>query len=226
MSSEPLNKKQKVTPKLVKLLENFHIEDCDFQPFVSSSKCNLVPLVYSETKGPVLVQLNGGGKIPVSFGIDDKEIDGKRKVQVAFQIDSLLDHENLDRLRTELGESAVKNWSVWFPDNPVPSREILMNFCGNFVSPRKKKKTGDSGMWSGVAKASIDPDECTNNKCKIVDDSGNYVTFSDLPGMTWNKIILEFRWIYIQATKSYGITKRLKYMLCTPIEDEGEIEPL
>jgi hypothetical protein len=170
--------------------------------------------------------LNGGGLIPQAFGIEDKEQDGRRKVQLALQIDSLSDHEHLERLRTELGEMVATQWCTWFPDTVVPSHEVLVSFCNNFVSPRKKKKTGD-GMWSGVAKAAIDPEDCVSRRCKIVDkDTGDIVPFHALPGMTWHKVVFELRYVFIQATKSYGVTKKLRYILCSSEEDEGEIEPL
>jgi hypothetical protein len=229
MSSERATKKQKVaTKKRIMLLADFHLSDCILQPFVKSAKCNLVPLVYSneDKNSPVLVQLNGGGVIPLSFGIEDKEVDGRRKVQIAYQIDSLEDHEHLDRLRTELGELAVANWSIWFPDNTAQSKEVLMNFCGNFVSNRKKMKNSDA-KWSGVCKSSLDPDEYASGKCKIVDSAtGESIPFTSLPGMHWNKIIIELRYVFIQATKSYGITKKLRYMACTPVDDDDDIEPL
>jgi hypothetical protein len=227
MSTEPAMKKQKVSKSTITLVENFHMSITQIQSLIKSSKCNLAPLVMKDDPhGPVLVQLNGGGVIPLSFGIEDKEQDGRRKVQVAMQIDCVSDHDHLERLRMELGEMVAKQWPTWFPDAVAPSHEVLLNFCNTFVSPRKKKKTGDD-KWSGVSKATIDPDECTSGRCKIVDkDSGAIVPFSMLPGMTWHKVVFEFRYVFVQSTKSYGITKKLRYMMCSAKEDDGEIEPL
>jgi hypothetical protein len=201
--------------------------DALLQPLVKSTKCNLVPLVYAfDKKSPVLIQLGGGGVIPKAFGVDDKETDGRRKVQVAFQIDSLSDHDHLERLRVELGEMVAANWASWYPDVTSPSKEVLMNFCNGFVSPRKKKKNSDD-RWAGVSKAAVDPDECLNGKCKILDrDTNEVVPLDQLAGRTWHKIILEMRYVYIQATKSYGITKKLRYLSCSPVDEDGEIEPL
>jgi hypothetical protein len=227
MSAEPASKKQKISKSLITLLDKFNMTDCQLQPLIKSSKCNLAPLMLArEEQGPVLVQLNGGGVIPLSFGIEDKEQDGRRKVQVALQIDCLSDHKHLERLRDELGMMVVAQWKTWFPDTTPPSNEVLLNFCNNFVSPRKKKKTGD-GSWSGIAKAAIEPDDCANGRCKIVDkDTGDIVPFHMLPGMSWHKVVFEFRYVFVQATKSYGVTKKIRYILCSSKEDEGEIEPL
>lgn len=228
MSTEnPPAKKQKVSKSLITLLHNFRMDICHLQPLVKNTKCNLAPLVLAkDQRGPVLVQLNGGGLIPSSFGIDDKEQDGRRKVQLALQVDSLSDHTHLERLRTELGEIVASLWNTWFPDTAAPSHEVLVNFCNNFVSPRKKKKTGE-GTWSGITKAAIDPEDCVSRKCKIVDkDTGDIVPFHILPGMTWHKVVFELRYVFVQATKSYGVTEKLRYLSCTAKEDDGEIVPL
>lgn len=227
MSAEPATKKQKVSTCPITLGGDFHMDACHLLPLIKSSKCNLVPLVLKkDEQSPVLVQLNGGGVIPPSFGIEDKEQDGRRKVQIALQIDSTEDHAALDRLRLELGEMVAGQWKTWFPDVAAPSREVLLNFCNNFVSPRKKKKTGE-GTWAGVSKAGIDPDDCTSGRCKIVDkDTGDIVPFHLLPGMTWHKVVFELRYVFVQATKSYGVTKKLRYLSCSSKEDEGEIVPL
>ena len=63
-------------------LSDFHVTDNLFQPIVKMPKCNLVPLSHScdtTTRVPVLVQIDGGGVVTKSFGIEDKDQDGKRK---------------------------------------------------------------------------------------------------------------------------------------------------
>jgi hypothetical protein len=221
---EPVVKTKK--KKTVSLLESFHLTAAFFTPLLKTPKCNLVPLSLipdSSKKCPVLVQMNGGGSIPENWGIEDKEQDGRRKVQIALQINCVEDHSHLDRLRTELGEIVVQHWKGWFPDAVAPSDEMIMNSCNNFVTPRKKKKNSE-GSWAGCAKASIDPEE---GKCIIVDkETGEAVPFADLPGMVWHKAIFELKWVFILATKSYGITKKLAYLQCSSGEDEDVLEPL
>lgn len=227
-ATEPAVKKQKLAPKKqVRMVHDVHMSDTYLKPQVKSSKCLLVPLAYAfDKKSPVLVQLSGGGKIPLSFGIDDTEVEGRRKVRVALQIEDQSDHDHLVRLRTELSNIVIQTWPSWYPDTSHPSAEVLQTLCNTFVSARKKK-TNSEETWSGVSKACIEPDECLNGKCKIVDkESGVSVPFDMLPGMTWHKAILEFRHIYVQATKSYGVTRKLRYLSCSAAEDDGDIDPL
>jgi hypothetical protein len=226
-TQQPCTKKRKVTQNLITLVDTFHIQSCQLQPLVKSAKCNLVPLVSKKDQRPVLVQLNGGGVIPRSFGVEVKDVDGgQSKVVLAVQVDSMSDHQHLERLRTELSEEVAIQWKTWFPDVTTPSKEVLMNFCNNFVSPRKKKTSGE-GTWSGVTKASIDLEDIRKGRCKVVDkETGEIIPYDRLPGMNWHKVVFELRYVFIQATKSYGITKKLRYILCSCDEDEAELEPL
>ena len=223
--SESATKKQKTGQhKRVQLIDDFHLNDVYTQSIIKNTTCNIVPLVYGfDKKSPVLVQLSGGGVIPLSFGIDDKDMDGRRKVMLALQIDSDSDHDHLVRLRTELIELCSTNWNAWYPEKPVPALETL---CTTLVSIRKKKHNSED-LWPGVAKAIIEPRDCTTGACKIVDrETGTPVPFSNLPGMAWHKAIFEFRFIYIQATQSFGITKKLRYLSCSEGEDCGEAVPI
>ena len=98
MSTEPATKKQKVSTCPITMGGNFHMDACHMLPLIKSSKCNLVPLALKKDEhSRVLVQLNGGGVIPPSSGIEDKEQDGRRKVQIALQIDSTEDRGLSDK---------------------------------------------------------------------------------------------------------------------------------
>jgi len=226
VASSPTKKRKTAVPNRIMLVNDMHMSDTHTSAIVKNSKCSLVPLVSAHDKtSPVLVQLSGGGKIPLSFGIDDKETDGRRKVRLALQVDDDNDHDHLERLRTELGSLVVNKWSTWYPDATPPSDEVLRTLCNTFVSARKKKSNSDE-KWSGVTKAVIEPEECINGRCKIVDrDTGDTVPLETLPGMNWHKAVLEFRYIYIQGTKSYGVTRKLRYLSCSS-DDDGDIVPL
>ena len=225
-ATAPATKRQK-TNKIVHV-SDFHMTDYMFHSLIKNSKCNLVPLSFvSDQKITVLVQLSGGGRIPASFGIEDKEMDGRRKVNLSFQVDDLTEHEHLARLRTELIDMVGPVWNTWFPGQTTPSNEVMESFCGKLVGDRKKKTGGSEGTWAGLGKATIEPPDCDTNRCKIVySETGDKLAFADVPGMTWSKIVLEFRHVYVQATRKYGITKNLRYMSCAPDEDHCDIEPL
>jgi hypothetical protein len=212
----PLAKKQKLAPKIQKL-DAFGLQDVCLQPIVKNAKCNLVPmLLEADKKSPVLVQLSGGGKIPLAFGLETKDDNGKPKTMVSLQIECLEDHAHLDRLRTETASRVVANWASWYPENKPPSAEVLQTLCNPFVSARKKKKNSEE-TWSGVTKATLDATECQNGQCRIVDAAtGDTIPYTSIAGMRWTVAILELRYIYIQSTKSYGITKKLRYLACTP----------
>jgi hypothetical protein len=223
--AESATKKQKTAQhKRVQLIDDFHLKDVHTQSIIKNTTCHIVPLVYGfDKKSAVLVQLSGGGVIPLSFGIDDKDMGGRRKVMLALQIDSDSDHDHLVRLRTELIDLCSTHWSTWYPEQTVPALETL---CGTLVSIRKKKQNSED-HWPGVAKASIEPRDCTTGACKIVDrDSGKSVPFCNLPGMVWHKAIFEFRYIYIQATQSFGFTKKLRYLSCSEGEEYCEAVPI
>ena len=192
----------------------------------SMGQCHLVPLVRAaDEHSAVLVQLSGGGTIPASFGIEDKIWPGgRRSVTLALKIESEAEHAALDRLRGDVVEVAERAWGEWYPDTAVPASDRLATMCRGLVTARKPKQDG-LGEWPGVAKCSIVPldcDEATGN-CKIVDrDTEAIVPFEQLPGMSWHKAIFELRYIYIQNTQSYGLSKKLRFLLCSEGEQRGE----
>jgi hypothetical protein len=228
MQCEPNMKKRKTVPtKPVVHIDDFDMGDVFLQPIIKNAKCTLVPLTSAvDKKSVVLVQLSGGGKIPLSFGIDDKDIDGRRKVSIALQIDSDSDHVQLERLRMDLVEVARTNWSIWYPDAKVLSDELIETLCASFVSIRKKKKNSED-RWPGISKAAIEPNDCISGRCKIVDrDTNESIPFCNVPGMMWHKAIIELRYIYIQSTRSYGIARKLRYLSCSECDEGGEVVPI
>ena len=222
----PASKKQKKSnAKRVVLVDDFHLDQTHLKQIIKNAKCNIVPL--TSDGSPVLVQLSGGGVIPLSFGIDEKDFGGNRKVTVSLQIDSDSDHENLSRLRDELIKVASTTWKSWYPEgDEIPSLEMLTTLCHGLVSERKKKQNGED-FWSGISKAGIETAECSTGVCKIVNrDTAEIVSFENLPGMLWHKVIFELRYIYIQSKQTFGITKKLRYLSCSEGEERGEVLPI
>ena len=191
---------------------------------IKSKMVNLVPLLTLDDK-PVLIQLSGGGKIPKSFGVDENT-ENKNKINVTFNINNDDDHENLETLRNNLATLCVKQWSAWFPDSKKPDDNVLLNMCNSLVSAKKKKKDSD-GYWSGTMKTALDATDLTNGMCKLVDkNTKESLSIAELPGMNWHTAIVELRHVYIQATKSYGVTRKLRHLTCSENAMAETIIPL
>ncbi len=141
MSSEPATKKQKIQP-IVKKLVSFDVSnDIECHDIVKSAKCTLVPISLKGGKNaPILLQICGSGRIPKSFGIDVKEVDGNRKTSISLQIESLDDHKELDRHQSHISTLVSEKWSSWYPETKKPSDDIIQSLCNPLVSVRKKKE--------------------------------------------------------------------------------------
>jgi hypothetical protein len=46
------------------------------------------------------------------------------------------------------------------------------------------------------------------------------LSLEELPGKRWKQIILEFKFIYILSSKSYELTRRLRYLSCEEADDQ------
>lgn len=199
-------------------LDDLQVRGGTYVPAVNYS---VVPLRLKS--GPVLIQLNGGGTIfPISpFGLSDPELNGNHRIPLVFQINSMSDHNHLDRLHIELSELMRREWKTYFPDRTTPPETDDMVLSHQaFVSPRLKK-IGEMGTWPGVSRATIEPGNC-KVRCKETDC---FVPYEMLPGMYWHRAVIELRYLYIRDLHAYGIVKRLRYMSVSHQEtpqDDGD----
>ena len=234
LAQEGPMKKQRVDqgdhkPKMKKQARVFRVSDDNIigqiktgDP-IKSKMLNLVPLTTVENK-PVLIQLSGGGKIPKMFGVEENK--EHNKVSITFNVDNANDHNHLEVLRNNLASLCVDQWATWFPDSRKPSDDVLLSMCNNLVSEKKKKRDSD-GYWSGTLKTAVDNIDLTNGKCVIVDrDSKDVLPVEQLPGMNWHRAIVELRHVYIQASKAYGITRKLRFLECSENAMAEDIVPL
>jgi hypothetical protein len=222
-AEEPVAKRQKKSAKIHHIRDFSMLDSAVYGTLTKSAKCNIVPLTMEDTR-PILVQLGGGGAIPSAFGVDRKE--GEEKATVTFEIGSDEDHEHLERLTTEFRDTVCKQWGTWFPDTKVPASALLADLCNPLVGERKKKRTGD-GVYPGMSKASLQNKELIDGTCVLVNaDTKQKISLEELPGKRWKQIILEFKFIYILSSKSYGLTRRLRYLSCEDADDQFDIVPL
>ena len=231
-NTEPKAKKQCIehTKKVKKQACIFRVCDKDILnniktgALIKSKMVNLVPLTTMDDK-PFLIQLSGGGKIPKAFGVEEN-MEKKNKFSVTFNIDNNDDHENLGLLRNNLATLCVQEWSTWFPDSNKPADAMLLNMCNNLVSEKKKKKDSDD-YWSGTMKTAVDVVDLTNGNCVLLDkDTKEVLPVEELPGMNWHRAIVELRHVYIQATKAYGITRKLRFLECSENSMAESVVPL
>ena len=174
--------------------------------------CHLIPLNNRINNRAVLLQLDGGGDVPLSFGVETKN---DKSIYISLSVKSDMEYNLLDTIKHQMIKMVTATWTKWFPDNNIPTT------ANPLISERKKR--GISGdLWPGVMKANIDPGDCAKGVCTLMDAITNtHITLDELPGRRWTKAIVELRYIYIQSKKSYGITKRLRYLMT---EDRDNVE--
>lgn len=217
-------KRRKTGPSnQVCMVSDFTFKNSQFGDIVSTKgKCNLLPLTTKTNGTTVLVQLSGGGMIPKTFGVEETEDDAKTpKVSVNLQVTSDDEYDQMVRIRTELIECMSDNWSKWHNGSKKPSKEVIDNFCNHIVQPKKLKKNSTDQYWEGLVKSKL------GTKYRILDmETNEEVPYSELPGRKWHKAVFEFKQVYILGTKSFGVTKVLKYLLTSNVDNDDEFEPL
>lgn len=191
---------------------------------VRSKMATIIPLSYGGNR-PVLVQLEGGGRIP-SFGVDQNE-DKPNKFNIVFNVESDEEYKCLQDIRDDLSTLATEKWSSWFPDQKKPSDELIREQCNSLVSKRTPKQNTPNQFWSGTLKSNVDKADVETDKCQLRDrDTGDRLQLEDLAGMNWHKAVVELRSVYVLANRSYGISKRLRYLECSEGPLAEEIIPL
>ena len=217
--------KKTCTNTKVVLLSDIDVsKDIAFQPIVKNTKCNIIPIRHSTTDSTILVQISGGGKIP-PFGVKDDE-NNPNKVSITLQIASDDDFNTMVKFRDNLINIMDTNWSNWHTSKK-PSIEVIETLCNHFVHPKKPKKNNPGAFWDGLSNAAVNKSDMSSGKCRIIDiDSGNPVTIDDLPGRTWHKAVFELKHVYVLGTKSFGVTKILRYLSTSKQEDDDIIVPL
>ena len=224
---QPPLKKQRVRP----VAKIHHPSEFSFDTMASCGELTknkmvaLVPIQMIDRK-PILIQLSKGGRISPSFGVEEhKERPGRWNITA--NVDCLEEHGALEQMQSSFTTMCCEKWGKWFPDQKPPSEELLRSMCNNFVTPRKKKKDSE-GHWSGTVKAAVDTVDIECGRCKIVDkNTGDVLKDVEVVrGMEWCRIIFEVKFIYIQSTKSYGISKKLRFLEVCPQPDDDLIVPL
>lgn len=193
---------------------------------MKANMVTLVPLTTSQNKA-VFLQLDGGGDIPVQFGLGDVP-DNPEKFKLSFNIKSDSEYNALCAMREQLSSVAIREWKTWFQSTKAsPSDLLLRDLCYSMVTEKKERAGSPGQYYPGLFKATFGLADIDSGRCRILHaDTKEPVSFRDLPGMRWVRSIVELRHIFIQGSKSYGITKRLRYIEVVDGYGEEDIVPL
>lgn len=191
-----------------------------------ANMCTLVPITGDDAKS-LFVQLSGGGDIPLQFGLGAVP-DNPEKFKLSLNVADQDEHEALERMTGQLADVAVREWKNWFPGNKSPPSEALVkDLCYTLVSEKRERRGAPGQFYPGLFNATFDTRDIESARCRVVHgDTKETVSFHEVPGMKWSRAIVELRHIFIQGSKSYGLTKRLRYLEVIDGPGEEDVVPL
>lgn len=159
---------------------------------------------------PVIVQFdNEPGMIPNGWGVDT---DQGGKTKVIFQIPDETEYQSMIAFQNEIIAEAQKNKKQWWPNATLTDAQVEDN-CFHIVTGQNDKKDGD-GKWPGSMKATVPMDENSNIKdCVIVDENMNPISVHELPGRTYDYIMVQISGLYLSSPKNpvkWGFMKTIR----------------
>ena len=135
------------------------------------------------------------------------------KYMITITIDTEEDHAELVRLGEEFKDQVLQNRAVLFPGHTA-SDDALGDHFNSLVTSRKKKSSGED-TWPGLTKASCFQKDLNTTSCTLVDHETNEaIDPALLPGMRWTSAIFELSFMYIQSSKVFGVTRKLRRLVC------------
>lgn len=229
-------KRVKKTATIKKLLEFSFKAEARVGKLAKLKMCSIVP-IHNVDEKPVYIQLCGGGDIPQAFGIEESS-DNANKMTLTYSIGNVEEHRAFDTVAEDLSDIAITLWDTWSSSTKKMSSDTIKDYMNPLVSERKPKNQG-TDTWPGVSKASFElADIIAGGKCRIVDKDTGALKFAnqsleelrdsiqDLRGMTWHRIVVELKHVYIQGTKKYGITRKLRFAEVSENDRYEELVPL
>lgn len=174
---------------------------------IVQDKARLVKLHHPKG-GPWCVQLNGGGYIPQSFGVDESQ---PGKTYVSMTVADAAEDRHMRRIADEFLVLAEKHRDNWMP--AIKSEQLGTNMHG-LISDKKPKPDGE-GSYDSMIKCLS---EVSRLRTEPADDQ-NTLDLNTLKGARWASAVIEFRCVYVQGKQSFGIAKRLRYI---ELEDSND----
>lgn len=222
---EPVTKPKKTSSVLPVVRYAEDLELCDhahFPPiFINKTKGFRLVKVHSSRSNPHPLRIqfsNSSGsntRIPAKFGV---ETNTHGKTYLTFPISCDKEYERMVKFQEEVKRIGKERKSEWWP-YPVTDSQVEDNFA-NLVSNKKEKAEGP-GFWPGNMKVSIpitDSGECTD--CIVVGPDGDAIPITDVPGMSWDTVVVEVSGVYFQNRYNWGLGPKTLRFLRTSREGE------
>lgn len=174
-----------------------------------------------ENRCPLLLRLkNKGGRISSMFGVD---VTPHGKTNLTIPVPCEKEYASLVSFQEKMIEYAKANKTSWW-NYDVSNNNIEDNFA-SIVSVPKKKNDSDE-FWPSNMKTTIPLNENGDlNNCKIVDMEGNDVSIEDLPGCSWDTVLVEFSSIYFQNRFNWGFGPKTLRLIRVSRETNSKYDP-
>lgn len=205
------------------------VHDCLISP-MAGTKVRVAKLSNKDGK-PLLLQIGSGktvlGQVHHSFGVKVNELSKNNELTVTFTIDDQDTLTRINKLQDHLADAGVSNRSTWFPSSSKSDAELRNSFVKFMPQPKTKP---DGTFYPVTMRSTIDPRQMEEvggrRGCKVRRD-GEYVDSAfELIGCPWQRIVIEFKSIYVQGSKSYGLAQRVRVLDVLAPADEQDVDAL
>ena len=217
--------KRKVAPKAaVCKIEDFNFERDVKVAALGTGTFKNAKLTRSCDGGVVMVSLNAGGEVNKEFGVETSSFGG---LNINF---TLTDNEynKLKQVHDDMLKTVVSRRDEFFPGS-TKSDEFIEEMANATVHPPKPKKEG-GGHWPASMSIKVEKEEDLladsrgKRKCKVKSKVGGYVdNIFDIKGCSWEKAVIEMRFVYVQSKGSFGISKKLRLLTVGVADDELDV---
>ena len=156
------------------------------------------------------VQLSGKGEIHTSFGVSLNGLTKNGEYNIVFTL-SQTDVDMIEALQQYIIEHVVKHRNECFPSSTKTDDDIRKSFTP-MMQPKKERPTG--GFYPRTMKSILQPSNMLTEDVIIDVDQTRVLPdgIMAIQGLRWTKIVIRLSLVYIQATKSFGVSQRINIM--------------
>jgi hypothetical protein len=177
----------------------------------------------SVSGGPLIIEFNGGGFIPVSFGCKKNQYG---KLVMSANVEEKAEYDNMTRAKADVVDAVIKNRESWFQGATI-SDALIAELVSGIVGDPRPKKDGN-GKWPGSISGNVDINKLAtadNPKApvKLLDADGGFIRPEDLPGRHWSKIIIEVAMLCFGANKDTKFSKRVRLVKLAAGDEDYDV---